>query len=120
MDGGERLHDERCSLPGRTWDRRSRRDGRGSRQSVAADLQQYAYRGHEYQSAVGRAISEPLDYRWRRRNVRRYLDSQHIRASGAVRLEYFDGRAHLRTVQRASRAERGDAAQRFELADLCT
>ena len=54
-------------------------------------------------TSAGTGISEPVDHGWRRRNIRRHLDTKYFRAGGLSGIEYEDARARVRVVGRASR-----------------
>ena len=67
--------------------------GRASGGVVQHDLQQYAYGGYGFESAVGWAVSESVGDGWRRWNVCEYLDAEHVCSGGNVDLEYDDSGA---------------------------
>ena len=71
----------------------------GGHGSGTQPLQQQPHRRSRSAQALGRAVSQPLDRRRRRRHVRRHLDAQHLRAGRLHGLQYQHARPRLRALR---------------------
>src|ERR1035441_8675554 len=69
-------------------------------------------------TGAGRAVPEPLDNRWWRRNVPGHLDTLHVRHGRDVDLRYHHAGPHLRDVERAPPALRDPDPQGLQLGHL--
>ncbi len=82
VEGGRGFAGGRYSLSGRAWQRSEPLQPRPHGRSRSAQ-------------AMGRAVSEPVGCRWRGRNLRRYLDAEHVCAVRILRLKHEDAGARV-------------------------
>ena len=111
VDGRRPFDDERRPVPRRP---RHQQPGRDAREP----LQQQPDGRSRSEPPLGQPVPEPVGDRWRRRDVLRHLDAEHLRHVGDADLGHDHRGARVPDVERAPRPLRDPDQERRELAHL--